>query len=100
MSAMPEATMVKRLRLLRRGEEIIAKAAEPIAIAPAKPKKMIVEQAMMKRWEATASIGISCGHVHICAFVRILSRHGNTGCLESLTANTIHERGIFTKNQS
>lgn len=65
MRAMPEATMVKRLRLPRRGEEMIVKAAEPMAAAPARPKKRIVERAMMKRWGAASAIEISCGHVHV-----------------------------------
>lgn len=51
MRAMPEATIVKKLRFPRRGEEKIVKAAEPMATAPARPKKRMVEGAMMKRWE-------------------------------------------------
>lgn len=70
MRAMPEATIVRRLRFPRRGEEMIVRAAEPTAIALARPKKRIVERAMMKRCEATSAIDVSCGHVQICAFVR------------------------------
>lgn len=53
--AMPEATTVKRLRFPR-GEERTVKAAEPRAKAPARPKRRIVERAMMKRWEVNARL--------------------------------------------
>jgi hypothetical protein len=47
MRAMPEATMVKRLRFRRRGEEVMVKIAEPRATMLARLKTMMVERAMI-----------------------------------------------------
>jgi hypothetical protein len=77
----PEATTVKRLRFVRRGEERIMKAVEPTAIKPARPKKRIVERAMMKLGSKRSPIEVSCGHVHICALVKIRSKCESVGCI-------------------
>jgi hypothetical protein len=65
MRAMPEATMVRRLRFRRRDEEITVKTAELIATMLARPNMMIVERAMVKWWQGACSLRISYGHVHL-----------------------------------